>query len=111
MSRNINRAAADKTRKTRRRNSILLSVAVIAVIILLLALEQIALLYLVATLGVAVLLIIVAFSELHGAAPEPALAVSGGDDSAAIGDAVTRTTPTAFVSSTRPRSAKRRPRR
>ncbi|HYH86085.1 MAG TPA: hypothetical protein VEX60_11575 [Pyrinomonadaceae bacterium] len=107
MSRNINRAAADKTRKTRRRNSILLSVAVIAVIIVLLALEQVALLYLVATLGVAALLVIVAFADLQGATPEPAAALPG-DDSAAIADAVTRTTPATSFGSTRPRAAKRR---
>jgi uncharacterized membrane protein len=110
MSRNINRATADKTRKTRRRNSILLSVAVIAAIIVLLLLEQVALLYLVATLGVAVLLIIVAFSNLHGAVTEPTLAVAA-DDSAAIADGITRTTPVTSYGTTRPRSTKRRQRR
>jgi uncharacterized membrane protein len=110
MSRNINRAATEKTRKSRRRNSILLSGAVIAAIVVLLLLEQVALLYLVATLGVAVLLIIVAFADLQGAAPEPAVALSG-DDSAAIADGITKTTPATSFGSTRPRSAKRRPRR
>lgn len=110
MSRTINRAAADKTRKTRRRNSILLSVAVIAAIIVLLALEQVALLYLIATLGVAVLLIIVAFADLQHAAPEPSLVVPA-DDSAAIGDSITRTAPVTSYGSTRPRAAKRRQRR
>ncbi|MBC7930654.1 MAG: hypothetical protein H7Z38_08805 [Rubrivivax sp.] len=110
MSRTINRAAADKSRKTRRRNSILLSVAVMAAIIVLLALEQVALLYLVATLGVAALLIIVAFADLQGAAPEPSLVVPA-DDSAAIGDGIARTTPATSFGSTRPRSTKRRQRR
>ena len=108
MSRNINRAAADKTRKTRRRNSILLSVAVIAAIIVLLALEQVALLYLIATLGVAVLLIVVAFADLHGAATEPSPAVPVGDDSAAIADGLTGATAATSFGSTRPRAAKRR---
>lgn len=110
MSRNINRAAADKSRKTRRRNAILWSVAVIAAIIVLLALEQVALLYLVTTLGVAVLLIIVAFTDIHGTVQEPAI-VATGSDAAAIADGVARTSPaTSFVPS-RPRAAKRRQRR
>jgi len=110
MSRTINRAAIDKTRQTRRRNSILWSVAVMTAIIVLLALEQVALLYLVATLGVAVLLIIVAFTDLQRVAPEPTLIVPA-DDSAAIADSVPRTTPATSFGSTRPRPAKRRQRR
>ena len=85
MSRNVSRAAAEGVRKKRRRNSILWSVAAIAVIVVLLALEQVALLYLLATLGVAVLLIIVAFADLHGA-PAEALQPATADDSAAIAD-------------------------
>jgi hypothetical protein len=115
MSRNVSRAASESTRKSRRRNSILLSIAAAAVIILLLAFEQIALLYLIATLGVAALLTVVAFADLHGvrqtvaasAAPTPA------DDAAAIADrtAATRPTPATSFGSTAPRRPKRRQRR
>lgn len=115
MSRNYSRAAAEGTRKRRRRNSILLSVAAVAVIVILLALEQVALLYLIATLGVAALLFVVAFADLHGA-PQTAAAATGpapADDSAAIADRVARPTPAAGSYATNaPRSRpKRRQRR
>ena len=113
MSRNYSRAA-EGARKKRRRNSILVSAAVAAVIVLLLAFEQIALLYLLATVGVAALLIVVAFADLHGATPvAAAVQPTVPDDSAAIADGLAQAasvTPAARVSS-RPRSAKRRPRR
>ena len=55
MSRNYSRAAADGARKRRRRNSLLVSAVAVIVIITLLALEQVALLYLISTLGVVAL--------------------------------------------------------
>jgi hypothetical protein len=110
MSRNMTRAAADSVRKRRRRNSILWSIAAVAVIVVLLALEQVALLYLLATLGVAILLIIVAFANLHGA-PADALQPLPADDSAAIADR-TASSPVATTSfgpaAPRPHRRKRR---
>jgi hypothetical protein len=111
MSRNVSRAAAEGVRKKRRRNSILWSVAAIAVIVVLLALEQVALLYLLATLGVAVLLTVVAFADLHGAQQQEAAAPTPADDAAAIADGAVRTAPAASFRPTAPRPAKRRRRR
>jgi undecaprenyl pyrophosphate phosphatase UppP len=114
MSRNYSRAA-EGARKKRRRNSILVSVAVAAAIVLLLAFEQIALLYLLATVGVAALLIVVAFADLHGATPTAAAVQPAvPDDSAAIADGLAQAAgvaPTTQVSTGRPRAAKRRQRR
>jgi hypothetical protein len=112
MSRTYSRAA-EGARKKRRRNSILVSAAVAAVIVVLLALEQIAVLYLLATVGVAALLIVVAFADLHGAAPTAAeVQPATPDDAAAIADGLTGTAPVATTTygSNRPR-AKRRQRR
>jgi hypothetical protein len=114
MSRNLSRAAAEGTRKKRRRNSVLLSIAAVVVIIVLLAFEQIALLYLLATLGVAALLTVVAFADLHGAQQVPASASAPvpADDAAAIADrTAARPTPTASYGSNVPRRPKRRQRR
>jgi hypothetical protein len=112
MSRNLSRAAAESVRKKRRRNSILLSLAAIVVIVVLLVTEQVAILYLLATLGVAALLIVVAFADLHGAQtaaatvePVPA------DDSAAIASGIARPTPSTSFGATRPRAPKRRHKR
>jgi hypothetical protein len=114
MSRNYSRAA-EGTRKRRRRNSILVSAAVAAVIILLLVFEQVALLYLLATVGVAVLLLIVAFADLHGATPMTAAAAqpSVPDDSAAIADGLAQAAGIAPTpqGTARQRAAKRRQRR
>jgi hypothetical protein len=116
MSRNYSRAAADGARRKKRRNSILVSLIAVIAIVLLLVFEQVALLYVLATVGVAVLLIIVAFADLHGAAQTPAAAVqpSNPDDAAAIADAVTSTAPARAAASYpagRTRSARRRQRR
>jgi len=87
MSRNYSRAAADTVRKKRRRTSLLVSAVAMVIIIVLLATEQVALLYLIATLGVVALLLVVAFADLRGAQPVAAAAVPApADDSAAIGD-------------------------
>jgi hypothetical protein len=114
MSRNYSRAAADSVRKRRRRNSLLVSAAVVIVIVALLALEQVALLYLISTLGVAGLLLVVAFSDLHGAQqPAAALGPAPADDAAAIADGVTGTAPAgaATLRTAAPRRPRRRPRR
>ncbi|HKG11781.1 MAG TPA: hypothetical protein VKB12_00525 [Pyrinomonadaceae bacterium] len=114
MSRNYSRAAQG-ARKQKRRNSIIISAIVVAIIVGLLAWEQVALLYLLATVGVAALLIIVAFADLHGATPTAADAQPATpDDSAAIADGLAQTSglPATAQVSARPRtSAKRRQRR
>jgi len=108
MSRNMSRGAAEKTRKQRRRNSILWSIATIAVIVVLLALEQVALLYLLATLGVAVLLIIVALSDLHGETQEAVQAAPAAATAAAITGGATKPASTVPVGGARTRSAAKR---
>jgi len=85
MSRNVNRAAAARTRKKGRRTSVLLSLAAVAVVITLLALEQVAVLYLISTVGVAALLAVVALADLRGAKRDT-LQPAPADDAAAIGD-------------------------
>ena len=115
MSRNYSRAAADGVRKRRRRNSLLVSAVAVVVIIALLALEQVALLYLIATLGVAALLLVVAFSDLHGVrqtATASAAAVPA-DDSAAIGDRSggPKVTTASYAATNVPRRPKRRTKR
>ena len=114
MSRNYSRAA-EGARKKRRRNSIIISAVVVVLIVGLLAWEQVALLYLLATVGVAVLLIVVAFSDLHGAVPTAAAVQPvPADDSAAIADGLAQSAglPATAQVTSRPRStAKRRQRR
>ncbi len=72
-------------RRRRRRMTVLWSAAAALLIILLLRYEQIALLYVLATLSVTALLIIVSLSDLSGARKASA-EVAPADDSAAIGD-------------------------
>ena len=113
MSRSYSRAS-EGARKKKRRNSILLSAAVVAIIVALLAFEQVALLYLIATVGVAVLLLVVAFSDLHGAGTTAAaVQPSAPDDSAAIADGLAQAAGIApdIQVTPRARAAKRRQRR
>lgn len=112
MSRNYSRAAADGVRKRRRRNSLLVSAIAVVIIIVLLVLEQVALLYLICTLGVVALLLVVAFSDLHGA-KQPASMPAPNDDAAAIADGVTGTATDAATTfgAAAPRRPRRRPRR
>ncbi len=99
----------------RRRASLIWVAVTVAVVIALLYWEQIALLYVLATLGVTVLLVVVALADLDGSrrpATEPRVA----DDSAAIGSsiasAISPTIPDPNVSSSTARAARaRRPRR
>jgi len=112
MSRNYSRAAADGVRKRRRRNSLLVSAVAVIIIIVLLMLEQIALLYLISTLGVAGLLLVVAFSDLHGAQqPASALGPAPADDAAAIADGLTGTATARAATTTFGSAAPRRPKR
>ena len=86
MSRNAARTAPRARRKSRR--SLLWIAASVVVIIVLLYLEQIALLYVLATLSVAALLMVVAFADLRDAR-QPATGPAPHDDSAAIADGQT----------------------
>lgn len=70
----------------RRHKSLLITLAAVAIVIALIVNEQVAILYLISTLGVAVLLIIVAYADLEGARKRPDSDESLGDDAAAIGD-------------------------
>jgi len=85
MSRNVDRAATARARRKGRRTTLLWIAGVAVVVIALLLTEQIALLYVLATLSVAGLLAVVAFADLRGAR-QPAEQLAPGDDSAAIGD-------------------------
>ena len=91
-------APAVEARKRRRRLTLLWCAAATALVIGLIYKEQIALLYILATVGVTILLVVVALADLHGArrTPEPPL-----DDAAAIADGLPAGVPAA-------RAAKRR---
>jgi hypothetical protein len=82
-------APAVEARKRRRRTTLLWSAVVAAFVIGLIWKEQVALLYILATVSVTVLLVIVALADLHGAkrTQEPPL-----DDAAALADGVTPAT-------------------
>lgn len=81
MSKTVGRAGARV--KKRGRTSLIASVIAALVVIVLLYLEQVALLYVLATLSVAGLLTVVALADLEGArATEP----TSGRDSAGISD-------------------------
>jgi hypothetical protein len=73
--------------------TLLWSVVITAVVITLLVLEQVAILYVLATLSITVLLIIVAFSDLRGAQAAEATRAPL-DDAAAISDGLVSAAPT-----------------
>ena len=77
-------APAVEARQRRRRLTLVWIAVAAAIVISLIYWGQIALLYILATVGVTILLLVVAKADLHGArrAPEPPL-----DDAAAIADA------------------------
>lgn len=77
-------APAVEARKRRRRLTLLWCAVSAAVVIGLIYKEQIALLYILATVGVTILLLIVAKADLHGARRTPESPL---DDAAAIADA------------------------
>lgn len=86
MNRRTSSAPAPRS-KRRRRITLLWIVFAAAIIITLLATEQVALLYVLATLSVATLLIVVAWADL-GLARRPAAEPAPFDDAAAIADNV-----------------------
>ena len=83
----------------RRRNTLLWSAAVAAIVIGLIYKEQVALLYVLASLSVTALLIVVALADLGGARRMPQTAPF--DDSAALGDNLT---PRAMTADAAPRA-------
>ena len=97
-------------RKSRRRMTLLWVLVVTAIVITLLLLEQVALLYVLATLAVAGLLAVVALSDLGLARKSTELPTF--DDAAAIGDGITAavgsgTTPQPTTTTRASRSARR----
>jgi hypothetical protein len=79
-----------------------------AIVFILLYYEQIALLYVLANLGMTALLALVAFANLH--ATERGVTAQGApaDDSAAIGSGLTSSIGATATASTQPRRAKRK---
>ncbi|HEX8143218.1 MAG TPA: hypothetical protein VF553_11525 [Pyrinomonadaceae bacterium] len=111
MSRNVSTAQG---RKNRRKITYLWVAALVIVIVTLLALEQTALLYVLATVGLTILLVIVAMADLSGSQRSMGEAVPA-DDAAALGtgisSAVPQATTTASAAATprpAPRASKRR---
>ena len=98
--------AAAASRKSRRRKTYLITLAVVAVVIALIAYEQVALLYVISTLSVVALLVVVAWANIEGArrpAGGPPL-----DDSAALGTGLAprvAVKPAPVLSSPRPAAA------
>jgi hypothetical protein len=104
------KASASRGRTSRRKITLLWIAALFALIITLIVLEQTAMLYVLATLGLTGLLLVVAVADLSGARralTEPAPA----DDAAAIGTGISSTMrPTATATNARrpaPRASKR----
>lgn len=76
-------------RLSRRKTTLLWSLACAIVIIALLYWEQAALIYVLSTLGVTVILVIVAFADLSGS-KKSTTDLAAGNDAAAIGDGATQ---------------------
>ena len=94
------RAPATSTRRKSGRGKTWLWIAVMAAIIIgLLYWERIALLYVLATLGVTALMIVVAMADLAGTKKPLAGTPAPADDSAAIGDGITSAIPSPARSS------------
>ncbi|HEV2913458.1 MAG TPA: hypothetical protein VGX92_09265 [Pyrinomonadaceae bacterium] len=106
------RVSTTQGRRGRRKITLLWVAVMAAIVITLLMMEQTALLYVLATLGVTVLMVIVAMADLRGAQqvlPEPV----PGDDAAAIGTGISSSLPPTATTTNAPRrpaprAAKRR---
>ncbi|HZI18372.1 MAG TPA: hypothetical protein VEY09_07225 [Pyrinomonadaceae bacterium] len=111
MSRNAGRAAvaasSARRRRKSRRTSLLIVLASVVAVLVLIATEQIAVLYVLATLGVAALLAVVALADLRGARQETEQ-VAPYDDAAAVGDGRTSAAPSTTFGSTAPRPVRDR---
>ncbi len=100
-------------RRSRRLVTFLWVAGLSVLVITLLALEQTALLYVLATLGVTALLVVVAAADLSGARRALAAGTAPADDAAAIGTGIASVMPPTTTSSSSsarpaPRAAKRR---
>src|SRR3982750_2745832 len=107
------RVSTTQGRRSRRKVTFIWVAALSVLIITLLVLEQTALLYVLATLGVTALLIVVAAADLSGArkALSESVAPAPADDAAAIGTGISSTMPATTTTATArpaPRAAKRR---
>jgi hypothetical protein len=71
--------------RNRRKTAYVWVAVMAAVVIALMVTEQIALLYVLATVGLTILLLIVAFSDLRGRQDVAGASLAAGDDAAAIG--------------------------
>lgn len=101
------RAPATSARRKSSRNTTLLWIAgMTAIIIGLLYWERIALLYVLATLGVTALMIVVAMADLAGT-KKPLAGPAPADDAAAIGDGITSAIPSPAKSSTQTAARRR----
>jgi hypothetical protein len=109
MSRNVGRAAAASSgrRKKSRRASLLIVLASVVLVVALIATEQVAALYIIATLGVAALLAVVALADLRGARQATEQAAPY-DDAASIGDGRASAAPSTTFGSTAARPLKNR---
>lgn len=106
MSRRVSTA---RERRNRRMTTWLWVAALVIVVITLLVLEQTALLYVLATLGVTILLVVVAMADLSGARrtlsePVPA------DDAAAIGTGISSSMPRSTTAAAAAQPARPAPR-
>lgn len=103
------RVSTTQGRRSRRMTTLLWIAALSALVITLLALEQTALLYVLATLGVTVLLVVVAIADLSGARQASSGSPAPADDAAALGTGIASTMPpTTSSARPAPRAAKRR---
>lgn len=110
MSRNMSKAAAEGSRRRSRRTSFILMAVSAIVVIALLVNEQVALLYILATVGIAVLLAVVALSDLQGSRQTTAQQQQAPfDDAATIGDGITQP-PASSYGRSAARPAKSKPR-
>ena len=109
MERRNKMAGGAVTQKRRRRLTVLISFAVVALIITLIVTEQVAILYVLATLSVVALLVVVAWSDLGRTRRATTGEGAPLDDSAVIADGLaTATTATSSFGSTAPRAKVRR---
>jgi uncharacterized membrane protein len=107
MSQRMTRTVAKRRNRNRRLITLAWIVGTAVLIIILLSKERADWLYVLATLGLTLLLVVVAFADLRGAhrVDEASL----GDDSAAIGDGITTiASPTAATAASDFRGAKNR---
>ena len=102
------RAPTSANIKRGRRKTLIWIVCMAAIVIGLLYWEKIALLYVLATLGLTALMIVVAMADLGGSKKVVAEPVVPADDAAALGAGISSTMPSGAGASIAPSVAKRR---